>query len=414
MISRSAFRLPVLGLLAISFVACGNKEAPPSPVPDKVDEAKPPKVEDKPEAKVEDKPEAKAEAKVEAKPEAKAEAKPEDKPEVKVEDKGEAKAKVEDKAKADGKEAGEPKSLVPATKNGILSKGAADKIVKAGSRSVVHVLAPGAEPRSPVAYALAKGPSKPFRMAMDLEMAMNASAVKIPPTKVPRMALLFDFSTGERKGGDWPIDGKVAGVTVEPNGAAEEQIAAALRPQIEPMKGFGMTYLVDERGRVHDLKMSWPEGMPAQAQQMVAGMSQSLESMTAPLPEEPIGIGAKWEVIGRAAANGADLLQVSTFELKERKGDVITLDIGVRQIAANDKVSPPGMPKIATAKLLSFDAKGRGSSVIDTKDIAPMSGSMAMTTGMSLEISLSMDGKTETQKTVMDTKTTVTYSRPSK
>lgn len=414
--SRSVWGLSVLGFVALSFVACDKKDAAPVAAPEKVNEAKPQttqaNVEAKPEVKAEAKPEDKPEAKVEAKAEAKLEEKTAEKAETNPEDK--AKAKTEAKGeKGDAlAPSSESQSLVPASKNGILPKGAADKIVKAGARSVVHLLGAGGEPRSVLAYALAKGSSKPFRMGMDLEMAMKASGVNVPPTKVPRMALLFDFTTGDREASNWPIQGKVTKISVEPSGPAEEKIAEALRPEIEPMTGFGMAYLVDQQGRVHDLKMSWPKGIPQQAQQMMAGMSQSLESMTSPLPVEAVGIGASWEVIGRAAANGADLLQVSTFKLKERKGDVLKLDVSVQQFAANEMVAPFGMPPNAKAKLVSFAAKGSGTTVLDTKDVAPTDGTMAMTTSMSLEISMTMGGETRTEKTSIDTKTKVTYARP--
>ena len=141
-----------------------------------------------------------------------------------------------------------------------------------------------------------------------------------------------------------------------------------------------MNYLVDQQGRAHDLKMSWPAGIPAQAQQMMAGMSQSLESMVAPLPKEPIGLGATWQVIGRAARERGGPPADRHVHAEGAQGHVISSTSAFDQLAANDEVAPPGMPKIAKAKLVSFDAKGSGSSVLDTKDVAPVGGSLAMTT----------------------------------
>jgi hypothetical protein len=391
------------GLLALLLVACSNKESAPVPAPEKSDEAKPTAVETK------------SEAKPEAKPEEKAAPKPEEKADDKAKTAESAKAAPAEAPKDAAKNESAAltgKSSAPNPPNGILKKAEADKLVKVGGRPVVHLLAAGAEPRAAVAYAFAKGTGKPLRIAMDLEMSMKAGGMTLPPTKIPRMAMLFDLAAGDRQGGDWPIEGKLKTVTVEPKGTAEEQLAEALRPQLGMMSGFGMNYFVDAKGRVHDVKMTWPETMPAQAQQMMAGLGQSLESMTAPLPDEAIGTGAEWEVFGRLAANGADILQVSTFKLKERKGDVITLDVAVRQLAANSDVRPPGMPAGASARLLSFNAQGSGTSVLDTKDAAPVGGKMTTKSAMSVEIKLDVGGKPESQKTAIDTKVTVAYQRP--
>jgi hypothetical protein len=251
-------------------------------------------------------------------------------------------------------------------------------------------------------------------MGMQLEMGMDAGAIKLPKTKMPEIAMLFDMSTGDKQSNDWPIDGKLTKILVEPSNPADEQVAAALRKQLDPMNGFAMSYFVDGKGRVHDVKMKWPEAIPPQAQQMLGGLSQSIESMTTPLPEEDVGTGAVWEVIGRMAATGADILQVSTFKLKERTGDVVKLDVSVRQFAANDVVSFPGLPPGAKAKILSFNARGTGDATTDTKDIVPSTGTLTINTAMTLELSMEEGGKVEKQHSSVETKTKVTYSRPAK
>ena len=87
-------------------------------------------------------------------------------------------------------------------------------------------------------------------------------------------------------------------------------------------------------------------------------MSQSFESMTAPLPDEPIGLGARWEVITRVANGGADLVQDATYTLKARDGDKASLGVVVVQLAARDTVQAPGLPPGVTATGVEVPAKG--------------------------------------------------------
>lgn len=439
LLARAGFAVFFAGL-----AACANSEKSAQPVPDKPATVSP---EAKPEAKVAEdkaaeakKAEEKAAAekaavekaaeekaavekaaaeKAAEKPAADSAAVKDTAPKTAEADKGEAKAKapgdkatdaVAPKSADTGKTAGKATKIE--SKTGILGKGEADKFVKAGGRPVVRLIDAGAEPRTIASYAIAKGAAKPLQMGMDLEMSMESGGMKLPATKMPRMNLIFNFNTGDGAGTEWPVDGKLSKITIDPKGAAQDQIAAALRPQLGSLEGLGMNYFVDQKGRIRDVKITLPPALPPMAGQMMSGMTQSVESMTSPLPDEAIGVGAKWEVFSRIVANGADLLQIATFTLDKRDGGVLTLDAGVRQYAAKDAINPPGMPPGAVARLTSYQCQGGGKPVFDMADVAPKSGSMSINSTMSIELKLDVEGKTEKQTTSVDTKMTASYSRP--
>jgi hypothetical protein len=331
-----------------------------------------------------------------------------------------AEAKPGDTARApagDVKKAAEPSKTAVAkatkleSKTGVLAKGEADKYVKKGARPVIRLLDPGAEPRIAAAYSFTKGTAKPLQMAMDVEMGMEAGELKVPPSKMPRMLLVFDFKSGDKSGTEWPIEGTLTKISLDPQGPQQEQVAGLLRPQLGAVQGLGMSYFLDERGRTREVKVKLPPTLPPIADQMMSGLTQSVESMTSPLPEEAVGVGAKWEVMARIVANGADLLQVTTYTLEKRDGQVLSLDTVVRQFAAKDTVTPPGMPPGASARLTSYKCQGTGNPVFDLGDVAPSSGSVNVNTAMDIEIKMDVEGKAEKQTTSVTTKMSATYSR---
>lgn len=298
---------------------------------------------------------------------------------------------------------------LPRTKNGVLSPGAANKVLRIGGPPIMKLLDAGAEPRSDLSYALNKGSTQKLRMTMDMVMGMKMGSQALPPTTIPTMTMLLDMTTTDKNpSGEWRIESKLTQVTINPKGGQQEQFAAAMRPQIETMEGLGMGYWINAKGRVRDVNIDVPKSVPDAAQQMLQGMNQSFESMVAPLPSEPVGLGARWQVVSRMASSGADLLQSAVYKLKSRDGAKVTLDVTLLQLAANDTIKPPGMPPEISAQVRSFNSGGSGTSQIDTQHVAPEVGSMTLKTTMNI----SMRGAGPNDESSVETETKVQISRP--
>jgi hypothetical protein len=247
-------------------------------------------------------------------------------------------------------------------------------------------------------------------MGMDMVMSLKMGHSAMPPMTIPRMVMNLDMTVGEKDaGGDWKIDAALLRVGLEPKGAQQQQMADQMQPHVDGMKGLTMTYFVTPKGHVHDVKINVPSSFPAQAQQMLTGMNQSFESMVAPLPNEPVGIGGKWEVTTRVVSSGADLLQFAVYTLKEKAGSKATLDVTVTQVAASEKITAPGMPAGATAKLKRFNSGGTGTNKLDVKSATPEGGRMTVKTGMDLEVTL---GASAAEATSVETALTVEFTRP--
>lgn len=424
---RLAIRAGFL-LAFVSISACANSDKPAQPQPDN---SKSTASEATPEAKAAEEKAAEAKAAEAKRAEEKAAA-----------EKAAADKAAEDKKAADEKEAAKPadakageasngaakgdkeaktaaepskteiaKPTKLESKTGILSKGAADKYVKKGSQPLVRLLDNGAEPRATVAYAVTKGTSKPLQMAMDVEMAMESGDLKVPSSKMPRMLLTFNFTTSDKAAAEWPIEGKLTKIDLAPEGAQQEQIAKLLKPQMGSIENLKLNYFLDEQGRARDVKISLPQKLDGIADQMLTGLAQTADSMTSPLPKEAIGVGAKWEVLSRISANGADLLQLTTYTLEKRNGNILSLDAVVQQFAANESTNPPGMPPGASARLLSYKCQGSGKPVFDLGDVAPSNGSVSTNTAMDLEIKMEIEGQLQKQVTSARTKMSASYSR---
>lgn len=304
-----------------------------------------------------------------------------------------------------------PEQGLPPAPNGVLPKGAADKILPVGGKPVVKLIEAGAEPRSDLSYAFVKGNSQKMVMAMDMSMGMKMQGQTLPATSLPRMTMGMDAATIDKSAaGEFKIDSHLTTVSVDPNGGQQEQMARALRPHLEAMKGLSMAYWVSPKGHVHDVKIGSPPGMPPAAQQLLNGMSQSFESMVTPLPAQPVGVGARWQVLSRTATGGADLLQSAIYTLKSRSGARATLEVKLVQLAAGDTIVGPQMPAGMSAKIKSFNSGGSGSTQVDLKSVAPEGGTMTLRSSM--DIAVQGGGPGTGDESTVETITTVTITRP--
>jgi hypothetical protein len=157
---------------------------------------------------------------------------------------------------------------------------------------------------------------------------------------------------------------------------------------LKGVEGMGLHYEVTPSGRVKQAGAKLPAGQKSNpaVDGTLSQMTQSFESMIAAFPEEPIGIGARWEVVSRFASSGTELLQWSTFQLKERDEKGATLGLEVAQAAAKPEMTPPGAPPGFSAKVIDFASNGKGETYVDFTSPAPRKANVAIDSKMALEL----------------------------
>lgn len=99
----------------------------------------------------------------------------------------------------------------------------------------------------------------------------------------------------------------------------------------EGFVGTQATGRMDSRGRIVDLKMTAPLGLPDEIETMLVQMTESLRNASALFPDEAVGVGATWVVETPLEMNGLDLGQLTTYELVELGEDDYVLEGTIEQ-----------------------------------------------------------------------------------
>lgn len=296
-------------------------------------------------------------------------------------------------------------------RTGILKPGEADRTLAKGQTSKVRLLDAGAEPREALRYALAPGRTTGLEMGLTMTIELTQGERSVPSQKIPRIGTLLDMTTAAA-----PVDGAlgvialVREVAIAKDSGLPAQVAEKLMPHLQSIKGLQLAYTVTPEGRVKPAGVKLPGDKPAPAADAtLQQMSQSLESMIAPFPEEPVGLGARWEVVARFDSSGTELVQWSTFELKERTAEGAQLGLQVQQAAARADVHPPNLPPNVTASLAAFSSRGSGESRVEFASPSPRSATMKVDSSMTLQVD--QGGGAAKQQTAMKSSMVVDLSR---
>jgi hypothetical protein len=124
--------------------------------------------------------------------------------------------------------------------------------------------------------------------------------------------------------------------------AFDQAMADMLRDGAAIIDEAGGWIEVDDRGRrlAGDLDARTKRSdVPMRLLRMIVNARETLSRVL--LPEEPIGLGARWETRRTIDAYGFEVQQVNTYTLVDRVGDELMLNVTVQQRALPQTISFP-------------------------------------------------------------------------
>ncbi len=248
----------------------------------------------------------------------------------------------------------------------------------------VKLLEAGAEPRQALRYVFSKEPAS-MLMSMDMGMAIGLGEMKQPPMQLPTMKMVMAIRPEEvRADGAVRYAFRLERTDVVAGDQSNPAMQENLRAELKKTEGLSGWALVDARGFTRDADAVVPPGASPQVKDMVDKLRQQMRQMSAPFPEEPVGLGARWEVHMAVATDMFRIEQVATYRLVKREGNALEMEVEVRQSAPAQEVKVPNLPG-AKGKLLEMRSTGGGRMRVDLGRLVPES-SMDSKTHLAMEI----------------------------
>jgi len=151
---------------------------------------------------------------------------------------------------------------------------------------------------------------------------------------------------------------RVKNITV----AAGEDVKPAKVKNVEKaatrLKGAKGTFSIDAHGIVERFSIDAPTDDALLLSDMVDQIRQAIRASSLPLPQEPIGKGAKWTVTQTIEQRTAKITQTSAFELVKMQGDRVEVKAEHTAAAPEQVLKFPGSRSGATFGLDKVELAG--------------------------------------------------------
>jgi hypothetical protein len=258
--------------------------------------------------------------------------------------------------------------------------------VGASGAASVRLLSPGAEPLEKRVYAPKVGAKETFTIVSKTSSSATAEGQAIPggdtvlPPATFELALVIKEVNDTTIKADFTVKKAVAAAKTDANesilkfvnGVVALKGASGTLTTSRTGLGSSVTYDRTDVGPSYDL------------------LTQLLDapSPSVPLPDEPIGEGAKWEVRVPVAGDGIRLNAVYTYELTSFAKGKGKVSIVSSTTAPSQDIDVAGMPGGGKAHLNKRDGSGQGSATFDLTKLSARSSSLSESAKSSVAFSL--------------------------
>jgi hypothetical protein len=255
----------------------------------------------------------------------------------------------------------------------------------------IVVLDPGRPPRRKLRYVW--NAARDEQLAMDLQTTASSTTsasaeptgASAAPSQVPlpsvRVVLAIHPQTVSSDG-ELRYAWRTTSATVRVDARTPPAISDGMRAEVAQIEHLSGTAVVTARGLVREVTVE--PGTPADSGgtgQMIDQIRQTLRDLSAPLPEEDVGVSARWQKTSELDASSAHISQTDTFTLAALQRATGTLDDALSQTASPQSLRVPGSGQATPAHMDSLVASGNAHVRFDLSRVVPQT-TFAGTTAM--------------------------------
>lgn len=226
----------------------------------------------------------------------------------------------------------------------------------------VKLLDAGAEPRKALRLQVKEMNKQKVKLIAKHSMGLSTPEMPEQTVKMPAVSLVGEISIKNiSSNGDVAYQVVISEVEVAAEASLPAEAVESVKSKFAAMKGLVVEGLITDRYQVKTNKAVIPSGADAMTRENLEGMDDAFTNTKFILPDEAVGVGAKWEVKQKAKKEGVSLDETIRHELTSIDGELLIVTSTISQSAANQKISNPFVP---TMKVEMTAMTGRATEVI--------------------------------------------------
>lgn len=219
----------------------------------------------------------------------------------------------------------------------------------------------GAQPRQPLALRLAAGSSAKIAMVNRISLKITIDGQAAPTGVVPATRTVMEQRVDKVDAdGTGHFSVTFLDASVVPTPGVDPAVVSATAASIASLKALRGSGVIDVHGHVTGVTFDTSAVSDPALKATLESMTSQIGNLSAPFPQEPVGVGARWTVKGSATITGLRMETTTRFTLRSRTGDRFELDQAQDAMAVPGPAPFPNLPAGATASVTSFSLNNTG------------------------------------------------------
>jgi hypothetical protein len=242
-----------------------------------------------------------------------------------------------------------------------------EAVIDLGAPPTVKLLDAGKAPYKPLRTKFEAGAKQSLRIQSDWMVETVYGPVLKVTSEMPSLVYELETEVKEARDDGARFGFRVAKVAAKSReGVKPEQLEAAQKIGAS-LEGKTGSFSISPRGIVEKLTMQAPPDASLLVSDMIDQIKRAIRLSSLPLPEEPVGKGAKWTATQILEQRTAQFQHTSTYELGDATEKQVKATGEQTAEAPKQDLTLPGSRSGAVFKLdkLEFSGKGEGTWPLD-------------------------------------------------
>jgi len=239
----------------------------------------------------------------------------------------------------------------------------------------VELLDAGKAPRKALRTTFEAGAKQSLRVESDSTVETVYGPIVKVTTVMPSLVYELETEAKEASNEGARFDFQVKSVTAKSSKGVKPAQVEAAKKVGDSLEGATGSFSINARGMVEALAIDAPSVDSMLASDMIDQIKQAIRLCSLPLPEEPVGKGAKWTATQVIEQRTAKIKHTSTFELVGVKGERVRATRTHAAETPKQKLKMPGSRSDKAFKLDKLQLSGESKGAWRLNQLGPASAS---------------------------------------